>query len=266
MDVVKPMPLLLVEDEVADCIKFKDCANRRNDIIFIGMTDSSEDAMRLLKTRLPEGVILDLQLLKGKGSGLQFLRQLKEADIAFRPAVVVTTSNQSPLVYDQIEKMGVDWIFCKKQSDYSPDFVIDTLLELRESLHTVQRNGTSVDRQSIESPEERRVRISQRIDTELDLVGVRVRLKGRVYIHDAIYLHIESDGKTVPIVEQVAIKHKVTYATITRVMQTAIDNAWDNSSTEDLKKYYTAQVSPKTGSPTASDFIYYYADKIRKTV
>jgi len=266
MDNQKPMRLLLIEDDVGECIKFKDCANSRTDITFVGMTDSSAEGMKLLKTRLPEGVILDLQLVKGEGSGLQFLIKLKEADLAFRPIVVVTTSNQSPLVYDHIENLGVDWIFCKKQKGYSTDFVVDTMLALRESLHIKQHVGTPGDRQSIESPEERRNRIYKRIDAELDLIGIRARFKGRAYLREGVYLQIHSKKVTGAMIDQVAANHNITYSTTAKVMQTAIDNAWNNASIDELKVHYTARVNPKTGSPSASDFIHYYADKIRKTI
>jgi len=262
----KAMPLLLIEDDVADCIKFKDCANRRTDVTFIGMTDSSEEGISLLKTRLPEGIILDLQLLKGRGSGLKFLTDLKGTDMAFRPIVVVTTSNQSKLVYNHVEGMGVDWVFCKKQPDYSADLVIDTLVSLRESLHTMQRDGLPNDLQTIESPEEQRVRISTRIDTELDLVGVRARYKGRSYLHEAIYLLINSNAETGSVIDQVANKHRLTYSSVSRVMQTAINNAWDSADIDELKVYYTFRVSARTGVPSASDFIYYYAEKIRNSI
>jgi ActR/RegA family two-component response regulator len=71
MEKNNPMRLLLIEDEVGECIKFKDCANRRTDITFVGMTDSCEEGINRVKTLLPEAVILDLQLVKGSGSGLQ---------------------------------------------------------------------------------------------------------------------------------------------------------------------------------------------------
>lgn len=261
----KPMPLLLIEDDVAERVKFKDCAGGRTDVTFVAMTDSGEDGMTLLKTRLPEGIILDLQLMKGKGSGLKFLADLREADLAFRPIVVVTTSNQSRLVYNHVENMGVDWIFSKKQEDYSVGMVLDTLLILRESLHTVQRDGVPDDLQSIESPEEYRIRISKRIDTELDLVGIRARYKGRAYLHDAIWLLINTNHDTGSVIEQVAVKHNLTYSTVSRVMQTAINNAWDSAGIDELKVHYTARINAKTGIPSASDFVWHYADKIRKT-
>lgn len=262
-----PMPLLLIEDDVAECIKFKDCSNRRADIAFVGMTGSSDEGLKYLQTRLPEGIILDLQLTKGKGSGLQFLTLLKETELAFRPIIVVTTTNQSTLVYRHIERMGVDWVFCKEQNGYSADLVIETLLDLRKSLHSVQRDGTPSELLTLESPEERRQNIIRRIEIELDLVGINARYKGRDYLHEAILILIISDKETTgSAIDQVAAKYKTAYSVVTRVMQTAINKAWDNANIEDLVIHYTARVSIKTGVPSPPDFIHYYANKIRKTM
>lgn len=267
MGIDKPMPLLLIEDDVAECIKFKDCANNRTDITFVGMTSSSIEGLQCLKTRIPEGIILDLQLNKGRGSGLQFLEDLKNSDSVFRPIIVVTTSNRSELVYNHIEENGVDWVFCKKQADYSADLVLNTLLTLRKSLYARQGNELPVDMQTLESPEERLARISQRIDTELNLVGISSKYKGRKHLHDSIFLLINiKKGASEAVINQVAAAQKGNYSAIVRAMQTAINNAWASSSIEDLQVHYTARIDYRTGVPSPTEFIHYYADKIRKTM
>ena len=49
-------------------------------------------------------------------------------------------------------------------------------------------------------------------------------------------------------------------------MQNAILYAWRISSIEDLTKYYTAKVNYETGVPTPNEFIYYYVNKIKKSL
>lgn len=267
MNESKPMPLLLIEDDVAECIKFKNCANNRTDITFVGMTGSSIEGIQFVKTRMPEGVILDLELHKGKGSGLQFLADLKAANMKLRPIVVVTTNSPSNVVYNHVHDIGADLIFYKRQADYSPDMVVNTLLALRKSLHTVRCDDVPGDLQTIESPEERCVRINERIDTELDLVGIGVRYKGRAYLREAIFLLISKDkNSSEAVLYQVAERQRLSYSSVIRAIQTAINKAWDSSSIEDLQKYYTARVNINTGVPSPTDFIHYYADKIRKTI
>jgi DNA-binding NarL/FixJ family response regulator len=272
MDNEKPMRLLLIEDEAVDCLNFSECAKRRTDIKFIGTTDSCEEGIKLVKSRVPEGVILDLQLVKGSGSGLRFLELLNETDLIFRPIVIVTTSNQSAVVHKRTEELGADWFFSKVNQDYSEDFVIETMLSLRKALYAKQKKGSAMcgDLQKptdmAETPDERRDRIYRRIDTELDLVGIRSRLRGRIYLREAIYLKIHSETKSVSPIEQIAQSYKHAYSTVIKVMQTAINNAWDNADIDEIYTHYTARISSKTGVPSASDFIHHYAEKIRNSI
>jgi len=271
----EPMRLLLIEDEVGEALKFTECAKRRADIRFVGMTDSCEDGLKLVKSRLPEGVILDLQLVKGSGSGLQFLETLNETKLTLRPFVVVTTSNQSEAVYRLVEGLGADWFFDKRQQSYNEDFVIDTLLSLRRAIDAKQKKGAAgLTMQGnpgklgeiVESPDDRRARIYQRIDIELDLVGIRARFKGREYLRECIYIKMQAFKERGSGIEEVAASHKHSYGTLVKTMQTAINDAWDNTDIEELRTHYTARVSSKIGSPHVSDFIHFYADKIRNTI
>lgn len=266
MSLEKPMPLLLIEDDVSECVKFKDCANRRTDITFVGMTGSSLEGINCVKSRLPEGIILDLELNKGKGSGLQFLTDLKTVELSLHPIVVVTTNSPSEIVYNHVHDNGAALVFYKRKSDYSPDMVLNHLLVLRKSLYSM--NGDLPDDlQTLESPEERRARIAQRIDAELHLVGISPNYKGRRHLCEAIELlvNIEKDAPE-SVINQVAAAHKTSYSAIVRTMQTAINNAWDSTAIDDLLVHYTARIDIRTGVPSPTEFIHYYADKIRKTM
>ena len=262
----KPMPLLLVEDDVSECIKFKDCATKRDDIRFVGMTSSSIEGISYLKTHMPEGVILDLELHKGKGSGLQFLSEFNEIKLGFRPLVVVVTNSSSNIVYNYVHEIGADLVFYKKQADYSADMVVNSLLALRKSLYRVKKDNLPDALQSVETPEERRVRITEKINFELDSIGISSNLKGREYLFEAILKLLQSKDNSEPIINQIGIEHKRAYTTITRAMETAINKAWRISSVEELQLHYTAKINYKTGVPTPTEFVYYYANKIKKVL
>ena len=267
MNIEKPMPLLLIEDDVTECIKFKDCADNRTDITFVAMTGSASEGLKFVQSLLPEGIILDLELHKGTGSGLQFLYDLKELNMKLRPIIIVTTNSPSQVVYNHVRDFGVDLIFYKKQTDYSAEMVINTMIALRKSWYAVQHSDLPEDLQTIESPEERRNRILERIDTELDLIGVGVRYKGHEYLRDAIFIQINKDkNNSEAVINQVAENHKCSYSSVIRAMQTAINKAWKISSIDDLQKYYTARIDINTGVPSPTNFVHYYADKIRKTM
>ncbi|MCL1820644.1 MAG: hypothetical protein FWG36_08330 [Oscillospiraceae bacterium] len=255
-----PMKLLLIEDSVDECVKYKDCANNRKDIIFIAMTGSSNEGLRYAKTRLPEGIILDLELHHGEGFGLDFLAKLKDIHIGLRPVIAVTTNIRSEVVYDRAHDLGADLIFWKKQHGYNPSMVINALLDLRGSRLPSTR-GTLES----ECNEDRKNRINERIDRELNLIGLPIRLKGRKYIREAIFNIVEGEdpAKALYIAAE---SFNVGYNAVFSAMKVVIERAWQTTSIDDLEKYYTACFDINEGNPYPTDFVFYYGKKIRDSI
>lgn len=263
----KPMSILIIEDDEFECQKFKAYIDIQEEVNLVATTNSSDEGLEYFKTYLPEAIILDIELHKGQGSGIEFIENAKKFMTDFKPIIVVTTNASSSILYDKLHEEGVDLVFYKKQTDYSPKLIISSLLSLRKMLHKFNNVDKNVETY-IETIADYETKISKRIDTELNLIGISSHLKGRKYIHDAImYLikgEIDEIGETV--FNYLANIYKKSSSSISRVMQTAINNAWRNTSPEDLEKYYTAQVNYNTGVPSATDFVYYYRDKIKNNL
>ena len=49
-------------------------------------------------------------------------------------------------------------------------------------------------------------------------------------------------------------------------MQNAINRTWTTSDLETLTQAYTGKISSSKGSPTVTEFIFYYANKIKNYV
>jgi hypothetical protein len=162
--------------------------------------------------------------------------------------------------------MGVDYIFYKRQADYNPDMVINTLLTFRQYL-SVKQGNAPIAIQTDESPEKIRQQIIERIDKELENIGIGVKYKGRAYLQEAILLLIAKDkDSSETVIHQVAKNQKTSYNNVQRAMQTAINSAWHTSSIDDLLIHYKARININTGIPTSTEFIHYYADKITKSM
>ena len=268
MDNEKPMQVVLIEDDILACRKFIDCVNNRTDIVFVGMTGRSDEGLEYVKNKLPEAIILDMELNWGKGSGLDFLEDFMKTDLSIRPIIVITTRNRSEIVQESLhEKYGVEWVFCKKQEGYSPEMVINHLLKLRPYLHTVRRGSENTRLQTLETPEELKNRIIQRINAELDTLGISPRFKGRNIVEEAIFLLVSKDKKdSENIFQDLALAHKTHYNNIVRNIQSALYDAWSNTDIETLEKLYTAPIRKDLGAPSPTEFIHYYADKIRRSM
>ena len=266
MDHEKPMKIVLLEDDVSACREFIECANSRTDIVFVGMTASSYEALEFVKNKLPEAVIVDLELSWGKGNGYHFLDEFQKLDLSIRPIVVVTTQNRSLDIQKQIHvEYAVDHIFSKFQEDYNVEMVINLLFKFRSFL-SKRSGGNNPGLQTLETPEEIQNRIKQRINAELDAFGINVKYKGREIAEEAIYLLLNKNKKdTETIFQELARKRGTHYNNIVRPLQTAINDAWDNTDDIDaLMKHYTAPVRNETGGPSPTEFIFYYAGKIRR--
>lgn len=262
----KPMRLLIVEDNEVQCNAFREYISKRDDVCIVGMTNSSSKALEYVKTSNPEGVILDIELHKGQGSGIEFLTHLKEYLNDFKPIIIVTTNSPSDILYENLHEQGVDLIFYKHQKDYCVDLVVSTLVSLRKSLYKYK--GIS-DKNAViakETEADFDKRISDKINAELETIGISSHLKGKRYLFEAIYYLIKQDNDSETVFNHLSNMYKRSSSSISRVMQTAINYAWRTSSPEELETYYTAKINYHTGVPSTTEFIYYYADKIKNII
>ena len=259
----KPMKILIIEDDVKDCDAFVMCAKNRNDIEIVAITDSDIEGLKLVKSRRPEGIVLDLELnnsYNGSIDSLDFLSDLKKLNLNYEPIVIVTTHVNSKRTYDILHRNGVDLILYKDNPKYSSEHVLNNFINLRKV--DFNYKTPSVE-EALENEEKR---ISDIINDELELIGVTSKLKGRDYIHDAILYLIQDDSNRINVIQYLVGKYKKSSTTITNGIQNAIIHAWNITPPDDLVKYYTARVNLDTGIPTPMEFIYYYVNKIKKKI
>lgn len=254
------MKVLLVEDDEIECAIYKEIIKNKEDIKLVDSTNSSKEAIKYVKNYKPDAVILDLELTNGEGSGFEFIEDLKKLKLNKRPKIVVTTNIYSDSVYNFLHKNKVDFIFYKNQVNYSHNNVLNILLLLNEYEEPNKLEKIELDNNSENE------KLSNLINNELDLIGVASHLKGRKYLFDSIQFIIQNseNEENVSIIQFLVNKYKRSNSTISRAMQNAILHAWRISSLEDLTALYTARINYETGVPTPTEFIYYYADKIKK--
>ena len=259
----KPMRILIVEDDINDCNNFINSIKKRDDFELVAVTDSDIEALKYVRLKHPEGIVLDLELnnsKRGNTNSLEFLSNLKKLKLNYEPIVIVTTHVYSKRTYEILHREGVDLILYKDHPKYSCDNVLNNFLMYR---NVSSDNEPKTISEEIEDNENK---ISDLINHELDLIGVTSKLKGRKYIHDAILYLIENENSNTNVIQYLTKIHKKSGNTITNGIQNAIIHAWRVSSIEDLETYYTAKVNYETGVPTPMEFIYYYVDKIKKLI
>ena len=256
----KPLTVLLVEDDQEDCKSFVRLVDSMEDIRLIGVTNDETKALEYVKDHLPDAVILDLELHKGKGNGIAFLSALKLMNIKLMPYILVTTNNISRVTHNRVRQEGADFIMVKCQEDYSTSNVLEFLRSLKKTIHESkkklqQRNGF-VD----ESPHDINKRLEKRVTAEIDQIGISPKALGRSYLIDAIMHRADGQHGQAAVI---AKKYGKTEASVERAMQNAINKAWITMQPDDLLLHYTARIHSDKGVPTVTEFVYYYANKLK---
>lgn len=259
----KPLQLLIVEDDPCDCNAFTQELKNRNDIQLIAITDSDIEALKYVKFKQPDGIILDIELnnsTSGNPDSFELLQIIRSLQLDTKPIIIVTTHLNSPSTYNFLHKSGVDMVLYKDHPKYSASYVLNKFNILRPQ--TSESKVTVLKEELIQNEHI----LSEHIYRELDLLSITPNLKGRQYIHDAIFYLVQTrnNSQSQGLMPHLVKVHSKSSNTITNGIQNAIIHAWRVSAIEDLELYYTAKVNVQTGIPTPMQFIYYYVDKIKK--
>jgi CheY-like chemotaxis protein len=255
----KKLSIILVEDDPDECKELVDYIEGLDDISLLASTNSSTEAIKYIKDYLPDVIILDLELQRGSGNGLNVLMGLRQMDSNNRPYVLITTNNSSQITHESARQLGADFIMTKYQADYCPKSVVDFLKIMESSI--LSRKQTALDTPLSEPAEIKNKRIVRRINAELNQIGISPKAVGYQYLADAISLVVKQCKQN--LYNEIGKKYGKTEASVERAMQNAINKAWRTSDIDDLLKYYTARINPDKGVPTITEFVYYYANMLK---
>lgn len=251
------MCVLLIEDNENECRAIQDYAEMVDGVNIAGVTGDAEEALELVTALIPDVIILDLELHKGGGNGLLFLVGLAQMELSFRPYILITTNNVSDMTFESARQLGADFILAKYETKYSAQYVVEFVRMLKNTM----RKRTIPESAHTSTPQERDQRYIQRIQRELNLIGISPKALGMKYLTDAILITIHEPEPNLSHI--LAQKYRKTDASVERAMQNAINQAWRNTDPEELMQYYTARIRSDRGMPTLMEFVAFYAAKIK---
>lgn len=192
----KRLVVLLVEDDRNTCEVISKYIQGQDDMELAGVTNNSSDAIQYVKDTLPDAVILDLELHNGGGNGLLFLSELNKLGLRKHPYITVTTNNSSNITLHSARKLGADFDTAKYESNYTPQYAVDFLSHIRESILSASPAIES-SFEIKEAPKEMEKRLIRRIHRELDLIGISPKVIGYKYLTDAILMIIQNPSTNI---------------------------------------------------------------------
>lgn len=256
----KELSILLIEDDPIAIQEIELCIDTMENGFLVATTNSAMVGLEYVTDFLPNIIILDLEFHLGEGDGLTFLKKLSTLELSVSPFILVTTNNTSSVLHEHARLLGADFILSKHQVDYSAQMVVDFLQMMSPSILNKYSSNLSTA-STPDSPAKKDQRIQKRIHTELNHIGISPKAVGYNYLAEAIQLVINDSDKDFS--TTIGEKYKKINTSVARAMQNAIEAAWKTSDINDLTKYYTARIHSSKGCPTLTDFIHYYANKIK---
>lgn len=253
------LSVYIVEDDTVACEKLYAFADNNQNIDIIGHTNNSNTALESIKLYNPDAVILDIELTSGSGNGLELLNKINMLSANKRPYVVVTTHTTNPLLYDALRRNGSGLIIYKHQIGYSELEVInhlilmtDSILQAKLSSHESNPNDSLNDLEAI---------IKQDIFYELTKIGIKTNVSGFKYLSSAIYYTIFNPLDSM--LDELNHIYNISKSRIEHSMRNAINYCWRNTAISVLEDNYNGFIHSQSGCPTTTQFITYYAGKLK---
>lgn len=258
----KRIDLLVIEDDEGTCLAYEEYCKDREDVFLIGTSAYIDEALKVTEEFKPNAVVVDLELKKSQGSGFEYFIRMNEIHLEVKPYFLVVTNNISETTYAVARNLGADFIIAKAKPDYSVAYVVNFLRSIIDSIPDMKpQHETSSRAIKKRIEEDYNRRMVKKIGMELDIIGINPRFKGRNYLRDAIEMICQKEQPY--ICNELGKKYGKTPASVERAMQNAIDRAWNSTDITTLEEHYRAYINPKKGVPTLTEFIYYYANKVK---
>lgn len=255
--------VLIVEDDPEYAEPLRDCFDKTEEFEVVDVTDSATKAYRLVKSGLPDVVIVDLELAEGDGFDLLYRLNDPEENWPLSPYVVVLTEFQARTALKKIKSGLANFLFKKENGGYTPELVLRHLTIMQDQFSRNQKP----EEPSLDSSLEKEALLRKRIDVELNQYYIRQGAQGREYMAEMIYKAV-----TLPKHERLQVTRL--YAEVGKLFQNdphnvtmsvnrLLQNAFNKTSKEDLARAYAPYVDIERGAPQVRDFVAYTAKKIR---
>lgn len=211
----------------------------------VGIAHNGEEAIRLIREKKPDILLLDLLL--SRYDGLTVLEEI--ADVTAGTEVFVMTELTSAYVLTALEKMGVSVVFIKP---FCPKLIAQRMLKTGEYVLML-------------SPE--KLNLKRMVTEILHEIGIPTNLKGYHYLRDAIMLAVEDMDRVNAMMRciyiPIAQKRNATADRVRKNITRAIESAWNQGDAEILQRYFGYTIIGTKGKVTNMEFIALIADKLQ---
>jgi two-component system response regulator (stage 0 sporulation protein A) len=258
--------VLIADDNKEFCNILNDYLLSQRDIMVTGIAKDGIEALKLIKERKPDLVVLDIIMPHLDGLGV--LERLGSMDLDPIPKIIVLSAVGQDKITQRAITLGADYYVVKP---FDMDVFTKRIRQMFNN--TISSDNT---RKSVPYDDENEPRKSTRsgpMDLEAEItsiiheIGVPAHIKGYMYLREAITMVVNDiellSAVTKELYPSIAKKFNTTASRVERAIRHAIEVAWGRGQVETINKIFGYTIHNAKGKPTNSEFIAMVADKLR---
>ena len=232
---------------------------QESDIEVIASADDGEEALRIIKEKQPDVVLLDIIMPKLDGIGV--LERLQTEDLSKRPIIIMVSAMGQENVCEEAMELGASYFILKP---FDLRTIIKQIKQAKIKQQIPERPFVSVP-EKIHGLTENQLEII--ITNMIHEIGVPAHIKGYQYLRDSIMMAVCDmdilNSITKQLYPSIAQKFDTTPSRVERAIRHAIDIVWTKGNQELLKEIFGTFVMEGQERPTNSQFIAAVADWMR---
>lgn len=236
-----------------------DIVDNEQDLTLVGKANNGEELCRIIKSKQPDVVLLDL--IMPKMDGLAVMDSVnQDRSMLKSPDFIVVTAVGKENITEDAFKRGANYYIMKPFDNQS---VVNRIKSVRKNFE-----NTSVMLLKPSDEEENfEIQLEKYVTNMLHEIGIPAHIKGYHYLRDAIIMAVDDmdvlNAITKILYPTVAKKNQTTSSRVERAIRHAIEVAWSRGKLDTIDELFGYTVNTGKGKPTNSEFIALIADTIR---
>ena len=257
--------VIIADDNKEFCNILSDYLLNQSDIMITGIAKDGLEALKLIKEKKPDLVVLDIIMPHLDGLGV--LEQLSAMNINPMPKVIVLSAVGQDKITQRAISLGADYYVVKP-------FDMEVFTKrIRQMFNNTISSENVMQTTSLTGGREPGTQRTEYKDLESEItniiheIGVPAHIKGYMYLREAITMVVNNmellSAVTKELYPAIAKKFNTTASRVERAIRHAIEVAWSRGQMETINKLFGYTIHNDKGKPTNSEFIALIADKLR---
>lgn len=252
----------IVDDNEKMCYLLEEILKSEDDIEVVGKAHNGVEGVKLIKSKEPDVVLLDIIMPQLDGLGV-LESVIKDDQVEKAPVFIMITAIGQERITENALNLGAEYYIMKP---FDNETIIRRIKQLKGRLELFNH-----DRKRSSIFESSNKYTTRNLETEVTSIiheiGVPAHIKGYQYLRDAIIMSINDmeilNSITKLLYPSIAKRHNTTPSRVERAIRHAIEVAWSRGKMDTIDKLFGYTINNGKGKPTNSEFIALISDKLR---